>query len=176
MRIALFFGSFNPLHWGHIAIGGYILNNCAIDEIQYILSPHNPLKNSSDLNDATERLRDLTERIDNEFHDKRVKVSDIEFTLPKPLYTINTLRFLKEHNPENDYILVMGADNLNIIEKWYKWREILREFEVWVYPRAPYNAEELVRKYNAMDPEYRISAIDAPLYDISSTQIRENRI
>ena len=173
MIVALFLGSFNPLHWGHVAIGHYIIDKCKVNQIQYILSPINPLKEGQYLEDPQSRLKRLQEEIAQKFNDSRVVVSDIEFHLAKPLYTINTLRHLRDNNPENQYILIIGADNLAIIDKWYKWHDILLEFEVWVYPRAPHDAKILAAKYNAMNPQYRIRAIDAPLHNISSTQIRE---
>jgi len=98
--------------------------------------------------------------------DNKIIVSDIEFSLPKPLYTIKTLRKFSELEPDNKFILIIGADNLLIIEKWNSWSEILDEYEVWVYPRTGFDGQKLCRKYN-------VRLIDAPSVDVSSTQIRE---
>ncbi|PKP00113.1 MAG: nicotinate (nicotinamide) nucleotide adenylyltransferase [Bacteroidetes bacterium HGW-Bacteroidetes-8] len=166
MNTGLYFGSFNPLHIGHITICKYLLDNTDLDELRLVVSPLNPLKDSEYALNAKERLNNVTEAIKKAGFGKRVVVSDFEFSLPTPLYTINTLRKFKELEPERSFILVIGADNLAIIEKWHKWEELLSENTVWVYPRGGFDAQALCQKYGC-------KALSAPLIDISSTQIRE---
>ncbi len=193
MRCALYFGSFNPLHIGHVAIALYVLASPDIDTFRFVLSPHNPLKEADTLEDALKRLDDLKKAVqrmnstDREKQliqiidkytnadnipplpaGKRFEVSDIEFHLPPPLYTYNTLMHLSGNEPDTSFILIIGADNLAIIEKWHKWKEILSRFEVHTYPRAGYDTPALCKKYGTI-------YIDAPLIDISSTQIRRSR-
>ncbi|MEG0891712.1 MAG: nicotinate (nicotinamide) nucleotide adenylyltransferase [Bacteroidales bacterium] len=167
MRCALYFGSFNPLHIGHITIAEHVIKMDSIDCFRFVLSPHNPIKNANTLQDAQERLNALNKTVCklNNGAVGKFEASDIEFNLPKPLYTYNTLQYLKQHEPQNKFIVIIGGDNLAIIEKWYKWREILLQFEVWVYPRKGYDARTLCKKYGT-------TYIDAPQIDISSTEIR----
>lgn len=178
MRCALYFGSFNPLHIGHISIARYVLACPDIDCFRFVLSPHNPLKDIGILSDPNERLNRLRKEIEKLNEDigretnenalisgKHFEVSDVEFSLPEPLYTYHTLAYLKEQEPGTDFILIIGADNLAIIEKWYNWQKILAEFEVWVYPRIGHNAPELCKKYG-------VKYLNAPRIDISSTEIR----
>ncbi len=178
MLCALFFGSFNPLHYGHIAIAKYLVEECQADQVRLVLSPHNPLKNTEELEDAHIRLAHLSievEKICLEWEKFRTKivVSSAEFYLPKPLYTINTLRYFKKNEPKNDFVLVIGGDNMEILEQWYQWEEIIKEFEIWVYPREGYDAENLCRKYASLEVSRNIRYLaDAPLFDISSTEIR----
>ncbi|PKP06443.1 MAG: nicotinate (nicotinamide) nucleotide adenylyltransferase [Bacteroidetes bacterium HGW-Bacteroidetes-5] len=166
MNIGLYFGSFNPLHIGHIAICRYLLDSSDLDELRLIVSPLNPLKGGEYAFTAKARLDYVTAAVKRAGLENRLVVSDFEFSLPKPLYTINTLRKIKEAEPENNFILIIGADNLAIIEKWHKWEELLVENSIWVYPRSGYDAEALCQRYGC-------KALSAPLIDISSTQIRE---
>ena len=269
MRCALYFGSFNPLHKGHIAIAKYVMENCNVESVRLVLSPQSPFKDNSILQDPNQRLEELqksiarfnkeyaaadekfqelerarkrdelqesienleserikeadraqeSERIkeadraqvsernkkadgaqksegsqetdeaqksersqvsegvqeserskeseeDKETNIKRLEISTIEFNLPRPNYTYNTLQYLKKLEPQNTFLLVMGADNLAVIEKWYKGLEILQEFEVLVYPRTGFDTMALCKKYGA-------TYLNAPLNNISSTMIRE---
>ncbi|MDD2584116.1 MAG: nicotinate (nicotinamide) nucleotide adenylyltransferase [Bacteroidales bacterium] len=166
MDVALYFGSFNPLHIGHISICKYLLKATNIDELRLIVSPLNPLKNKSSAINSKERLQNVKEAVKKATLGNRVVVSNIEYKMTPPLYTINTLNKLRQEEPNNNFILIIGADNLEIIEKWHKWEEILKEFPVWVYPRSGFNAEKLCKKY-------RCKLLTAPLIEISSTQIRE---
>lgn len=178
MRCALYFGSFNPLHIGHVAIAEHVLKMNEVDCFRFILSPHNPLKAEDTLQDAQQRLlalKNAISKLNKEFktnskgESQHFEVSDIEFTLPKPLYTYNTLKYLQQQQPQNKFILIIGADNLAIIEQWYEWQNIFSQFEVWVYPRKGYNTKELCKKYGT-------NYIDAPQIDISSTEIRNNEL
>lgn len=180
MRCALFFGSFNPIHYGHLSIAEYLLGMEDIEQVRLILSPKNPLKDPRIISDPYIRFKETVEAVNalpikDEFRSK-ILVSDVEFHLSPPLYTINTLRYLREQEPENEHILIIGGDNISIIEKWYKWEDILNEFEVWVYPRNSVGEEELCTKYNALQKTKKVLYLsDAPLYDISSSEIREGK-
>lgn len=163
-RIGLFFGSFNPIHLGHLIIANYILENTDLNKIWFIVSPQNPLKNTNDLLDDTIRLKlvRLAIKSNNKF-----KASDIEFKLSKPSYTINTLKYLKSKHKTKDFVLIVGEDNLDSFEKWKDYREILNDFELYVYPRTNSKSNKNLNFQN-------IHKINAPLIEISSTYIREN--
>ena len=165
MKIALYFGSFNPFHTGHLAICKYLLQCGQFDQVRLVVSPGNPMKDSSLPDTAVERLNSVREGLKKEGLDAIV-VSDIEMAMEPPLYTINTLEKLSKEEPDNNFIFIIGADNISIIEKWYRWGDILNRYEVWVYPRTGYDAVALCHKYG-------VRLIDAPLVDISSTEIRE---
>ena len=163
-RIGLFFGSFNPIHLGHLIIANYILENTDINQIWFIVSPQNPLKNTNDLLDVTIRLKLVKLAIKN---NNKFKASDIEFKLSKPSYTINTLKYLKSKHKTKDFVLIVGEDNLDSFEKWKDYREILNDYELYVYPRTNSKANKNLNFQN-------IHKINAPLIEISSTYIREN--
>lgn len=166
MKIALYFGSFSPLHIGHMAICRYLTTSTEIDKLRLVVSPGNPLKERISIYSSLERLNSVKEGIKRGRKGKKVEVSDIEYKMVPPYYTINTLRKFQEEEPDNQFILVIGADNLAIIERWHLWQELLKEFEVWVYPRGDIDSESLCEKYGC-------KLIRAPLIDISSTEIRE---
>lgn len=180
MRCALYFGSFNPLHKGHVAIARYVMENCKVDSVRLVLSPQSPFKDNTILQDPQLRLQELSrsiERFNTEYaaqvqataertNIKFLEISTVEFDLPRPNYTYNTLQHLKSIEPDTTFLIVMGADNLAVIEKWYRGLEILKEFEVLVYPRTGFDTRALCDKYGA-------TYLDAPLNDISSTMIRE---
>lgn len=188
MRCALYFGSFNPLHIGHAAIARYVLDNCNVDTLRLVLTPMNPFKvTDPSLANVELRLENLKKSVDK-FNSnsgncnsencnsencssenrscKKLEISTVEFDLPKPNYTYNTLQHLKAIEPDNTFIIIMGADNLAVIEKWHKGLEILRTHEVWVYPRQGFDTRALCKKYGA-------TYLDAPQVDVSSTMIRE---
>jgi nicotinate-nucleotide adenylyltransferase len=177
MKCALFFGSFNPLHVGHLSIAEYVLSNCDVDEVRLVVSPQNPLKANADISEkelekeARKRLEAVRKSVAKTGLD--LKVSDVEFNMPKPSYTIRTMEALQKQEPDTQFIIVMGADNLAIMKRWFKWDEILSKFEVYVYPRPGFDGRALAEEYNRMDSRFRVSFLDAPTYDISSTQIRE---
>lgn len=179
MRCALFFGSFNPIHFGHLNIARFLLEQCDIDQVRLIVSPKNPLKDASIIADPTERLAQTTKEVSelplSEELKAKIAVSDVEFHLPSPLYTINTLRHIREEEPKNEHILIIGGDNIRIIEKWYKWDELLHEFEVWVYPRGGIDDSQLCEQYDSMPKTKKVRYLsNAPLYNISSTEIRNS--
>lgn len=173
MRIAVYSGSFDPLHIGHQAIMEHLTRDASYDCVYLVISPQNPLKDSSKADNATERYRAALEAVARH-PELRVKVDDIELTMSAPHYTIRTLDALKAREPENDFTLVMGADNLSIIHRWKDASRILTDYGVIVFPREGYDLDSVVADLRAESPAYRISIADAPLVNISSTQIRES--
>lgn len=164
MKIGLFFGSFNPVHVGHLIIAGYMANYTGLKEVWLIVSPHNPLKNKEDLIQMYDRLemaKLATENAEN------IRVSDIEFGLPQPSYTIDTLVHLREQYPEHEFSLIMGSDNLKSLKKWKNYELILRDYQVFVYPRPGYEAPEL-------SDHPSVVMTDTPLMELSSTFIRQS--
>jgi nicotinate-nucleotide adenylyltransferase len=164
-KIGLFFGSFNPVHTGHLIIANHVLNNAELDQVWLVVSPHNPLKNKSTLALDYDRLKMVDLAIgDND----KIRSSNIEFSLPKPSYTIDTLSYLKEKYIGKEFILIMGADNLSTIDKWKNYEELLSNYKVLVYNR-PGSEAKLPEHINISSD---VVIIDAPLLDISSTFIR----
>ena len=163
--ICLLFGSFNPSHLGHTNLAEYIFRFSGVDEIWFIVSPRNPLKEQSELIDENLRLKMLQLATGDKDY---LVASDIEFDLPKPSYTIKTLNTLSEIFPEDDFILLIGSDNMQIFDQWKDYQTILDDYSVLVYPREGYPYEEYEERY----PEMQILD-EAPFFDVSSTQIRE---
>ena len=199
MKIAVYSGSFNPLHIGHMAIMEYLTRDRDYDWVYLVVSPKNPIKDSISADSARDRFIAAVEAVKRhpELH---VWVDDIELEMEPPQYTIKTLDALKLREPENDFTLVMGADNLQGIRRWRDFPRILSEYGVAVYPRQGFDLEQIKRQLieecrsfpapyvldaNEMAPEgmrsleetlrdtYNIEIIDAPIVDISSTEIRE---
>lgn len=162
MKIGLYFGSFNPVHVGHLIIANHILNETYLKKIWFIVSPQNPFKAEASLLNEYHRLHLLKLATED---DNRVKVSDIEFHLPKPSYTANTLIYLKEKYPSNEFIIIMGADSFQNLNKWKNWETIVDNYEIVVYARPGFKIEN---KINA-----KLTLLNAPQLEISSTQIRE---
>jgi nicotinate-nucleotide adenylyltransferase len=162
MQIALFPGSFNPVHRGHIELAESLLNQQLADEVWMIVSPHNPLKDSG-LADGVHRMAMLELALENQ---TGIKASDADFALPVPSYSINTLEFLENHYPEHRFKLMIGSDNALIFNQWKKYAEILKHYPVFVYPRRGYPVAEAIQLYPAMQ------ALHTAFYDISSTAIR----
>ena len=163
MKIGLFFGSFNPIHIGHLAIANYMVEFTDLDKVWFVISPHNPLKQKKTLLTDIHRLQMV--RLAIEF-DNRFKASSIEFDLPQPSYTINTLTYLKEQYPENEFILIMGSDGLSTFHKWKNYKQLIANYQRYVYPRPDTEAEYLQNLENG-------KVVEAPLIEISSTFIRE---
>ncbi len=164
MKTALFFGSFNPIHIGHVAIAGYILEYTNTDELWFVVSPQNPLKEKSQLADNQHRLKMVKLAANN--HSDKIKVCDVEMEMPRPSYTIDTLNHLCKMYPNREFSVIMGADSLASIEKWKNYKELLENHEILVYPRIGYNLEKLTSNY-------RVTGINAPIIEISSTFIRD---
>jgi nicotinate-nucleotide adenylyltransferase len=163
-KVGIFSGSFNPIHLGHQTIANYIIENQSVDEVWFVVSPCNPLKNQSDLLGEYIRLDMLMLAIKNH---PNFKVSDVEFTMPVPSYSIDTLRLLSSQFPKNQFHLIIGSDNALVFDQWKDHVEILDEFPVCVYPRSDYDFKIVSEKYPQMQ------LLDSPYLDISSTQIRE---
>ncbi|MPL98881.1 Nicotinate-nucleotide adenylyltransferase [bioreactor metagenome] len=163
-QIGLFFGSFNPPHIGHMAIANYILSFGPIDEIWFVVSPQNPLKEKKSLIQARTRL-EMVRRATGNYVGMRV--SDIEFGLPAPNYTINTLVHMEEKYPESEFSLIMGMDNIQTIDKWKAWETLINQYRILVYPRPGFDGQPYVTHKN-------VSLINAPLMEISSSFIRKS--
>ncbi|MCF0179886.1 MAG: nicotinate-nucleotide adenylyltransferase [Bacteroidales bacterium] len=165
MKIGIYSGTFNPIHCGHIALADFILEQKIVDEIWMIRTPQNPFKSNSSLLSDEHRAAMLAIAVAGH---NGLKISNVEDDMPKPNYTINTLRKVKELYPENDFYLIIGADNWKVFDKWYKWETILSDFHLIVYPRPGYEIE-------SFDCEQfpTVKVIDAPMYNLSSTEIRE---
>ena len=129
MKIGLFFGSFNPIHIGHKVIASYLVDFTDLDKVMFLVSPQNPLKQKISLLDQYHRLQIIRAEIED---NSKLAVSDIEFDMPKPSYTIDTLVRLKEKHPENDYSIIMGSDNLQNFHKWKNYEQILEDYSVYV--------------------------------------------
>jgi len=166
MKIGLLFGSFNPLHIGHLAIANHMSEFTDLEQVWLIVSPHNPLKKKKSLSDTQKRFLTVKRAIGSH---KKIKVSDVEFTLPQPSYTINTLEVLTKKYPRNKFVLIIGSDNLNSFHKWKDYKKILSDYKVYVYPRL----SPLKRGAGGIRIHRNVKIINAPRIDISSTFIRE---
>ena len=167
-KVGLYFGSFNPVHIGHMAIAGYMLEFTGINEIWFIVSPHNPLKKKETLLDNYQRLHLANLAIGK---NDRIRASDIEFRLPVPSYTIDTIAYLEEKYPKHRFSLVMGEDNLYTLHKWKNAFELIKKCPVIVYPR-PYTNKPSNPLLCQLLSMAEISIVKAPLMDISGTFIR----
>ncbi|MFO7842374.1 MAG: nicotinate (nicotinamide) nucleotide adenylyltransferase [Bacteroidales bacterium] len=164
MNIGLFFGSFNPIHIGHLAIANYMVEFGGLDEVWLIVSPHNPLKNEETLLDETQRLKMVQLALPE---NSKIKPSAVEFNLPKPSYTIDTFNYLSDNYPDKQFKIILGTDNFKSFHQWKSYRKILANYDILVYPRAGYDIGEYKKYPN-------ISLIDAPLLEISSSFIRKS--
>lgn len=163
MKIGLFFGSFNPIHVGHLIIANYMASFTDLDEVWLVVSPQNPLKNRKSLSNSYDRLEMVRLATENAPH---LKVSDIEFGLPQPSYTVDTLAYLEEKYPGRTFTLLMGADSLASIKKWKNYELLLDRYGIYVYPRPGTELGEW-----AAHPSVTIT--DTPLMELSSTFIRK---
>ncbi len=163
MHIGLFFGSFNPIHVGHMVLANYMVSFTDLEQVWFVVSPHNPLKEKASLLNQNQRLHMVNLAIGD---NAKLKSSNIEFGLPQPSYTIHTLAHLKEKYPKHQFSLIMGEDNLESFTKWKNYEEILKNHKLYVYPRPNCNSEELKAHPNVIITE-------APLMEISSTMIRK---
>lgn len=162
MKIGLYFGSFNPIHIGHCIIASHVANTTDVDQVWMVVSPQNPFKPSSSLLNEYHRLHLVKLAI---AEDKRLNVSDIEFHLPKPSYTIHTLTYLNEKYPQHEFAVIMGSDSFQNLPKWKNAEQIIKNYDLYVYTRPGYSAGN--------DIGARLTIMDAPLLEISSTRIRE---
>lgn len=163
MLVGLYFGSFNPIHIGHLAIANYIVEYTEIDQVWFVVSPHNPLKRKSTL--LNDRLRlDLVYNAIKD--DARFVASDIEFNLPQPSYTIDTLTYLKEKYSSKQFALIMGSDGLRTFNKWKNSEVIVENYTRYVYPRIGENTDYILSHPN-------VKILSAPVFEISSSFIRK---
>lgn len=163
MKTGLFFGSFNPIHTGHLIIASYMAGFTGLKEVWLVVSPHNPLKSRTGLGNMYDRLE--MARLATESASK-IKVSDIEFGLPQPSYTIDTLVYLQEKYPGKEFALIMGADNLVSFKKWKNYEVLLKNYQIYVYPRPGVDLSE-------WHDHPSIVITDTPQMEISSTFVRK---
>ncbi len=163
MKIGLFFGSFNPVHCGHMVLAGYMSEFTDLEQVWFIVSPHNPLKLKNSLLQDYHRMSLVKIAIGD---NRKLKASDIEFKLPRPSYTINTLAYLFEKFPTHQFVLILGSDNLESFTKWKNYTEILDQVELYVYPRKDSDGGELIN-------HPKVKKISAPMMEISSSFIRD---
>ncbi|WP_248724329.1 nicotinate (nicotinamide) nucleotide adenylyltransferase [Seonamhaeicola sp. ML3] len=164
MNIGLYFGSFNPIHIGHLVIANHFAEYSDLDQVWFVVTPHNPFKKKSSLLDNYQRL-EMVYRATKDY--PKLKPSDIEFKLPQPNYTINTLVHLEEKYPDYSFSLIMGEDNLNHFHKWKNAELILENYKLYVYPRVSQVAIE-----TELHKHDKVHFIEAPIMEISSTFIR----
>lgn len=178
MLIAIYGGSFNPLHFGHTGLSAWVAEHTSVDEVWLMVTPNNPLKASAMLADEQVRLqsaRQEIQRLQACSQSKgiaHVRVSDFEFALSRPSYTANTLRELEKAYPEHQFALLIGQDNWNIRRQWREWDTIQARYPIYVYPRGNEGLEQIESEINGLSGEIHLLK-DAPLFDISSTQLRE---
>jgi nicotinate-nucleotide adenylyltransferase len=164
MKIGLFFGSFNPIHIGHMAIANYMAEFTDLEQVWFVVSPQNPLKSKSNLLAEHHRLQLVSLAIGDSL---KYKASNIEFKLPQPSYTSNTLAHLSEKYPQHSFCLIMGSDNLKTFPKWKNYEHILQEYEIYVYPRPGMDGGEL-------STHPHVKTVSAPFMDISATFLRKS--
>jgi nicotinate-nucleotide adenylyltransferase len=162
MKIGLYFGSFNPIHVGHLIIANQVLNETDIQKIWFVVSPQNPLKKSGALLDANKRFALVKKSIAG---DKRFFASNIEFFLSKPSFTISTLQYLKENYLEHTFSIIMGSDSFQHFSEWKNFKEIIHSYKILIYPRLGIKVRNRVKA--------EIIILNAPQLDISSSKIRE---
>jgi len=164
MKIGLFFGSFNPVHNGHLIIANYIRETTLLDQVWLVVSPHNPLKQKETLLNEHTRLHLIQIAIDD---NPNLRASNIEFKLPQPSYTIDTLTYISEKYPQHQFSLIMGSDNLESLPKWKNYEQILSHYKIIVYKRTNNEIPEFAKSGD-------VTYLDVPLLDISSTFIRHS--
>lgn len=162
MKIGLFFGSFNPIHVGHLIIANFMATQTDLQQVWLVVSPQNPLKPKNTLARDRDRLNMVQLAVDD---NPKLKASNIEFDLPKPSYTIDTLAYLAEKYPQHEFSLIMGGDNIATLHKWKNYELILRGYDIYVYRRPNIDLGDLAT-------HERVKLFDAPLMDISATYIR----
>lgn len=162
MKIGLYFGSFNPVHVGHLIIASHMAYQTDLEQVWLVLSPRNPLKPAGSLLNEYDRLHLLRLAVETE---PRFRASDIEFSLPRPSYTIDTLTYLVERHPEHTFSVIMGSDSLENLNRWKNYQLLLERFPIYIYQRQGHPAREF--------PGAKITVCQAPLLDISSSGIRK---
>lgn len=168
-KVGLFFGSFNPIHIGHLILANYILENTDMDELWFVVSPQNPFKDKKSLLKDHNRL-DMVERAVKNY--PKMRASNVEFSLPKPSYTIDTLTYLHEKFPNNSFSLIMGEDNLASLNKWKNAETLIKNHQIIVYPRIFEGDTSASQSASDMRNYENISLIKAPIIELSATEIR----
>lgn len=185
-KVGIYGGSFNPVHFGHVGLAKWVIENTDLDELWLMVSPNNPLKPANLLAPEGERLAAVSKAIKDIPH---VKASDFEFSLPRPSYTANTLRELQKAYPDAEFTLIIGEDNIAIFDRWREYEFILANFRIFVYPRRENPSDEGLTTKRSNSPQDGITTqwsnsvavkeirylSGAPLFDISSTQIRNQQ-
>jgi nicotinate-nucleotide adenylyltransferase len=164
MKVGLYFGSFNPIHHGHLIIANFVQQHSDLDRVWFVVSPQNPFKQSSALLNEYHRMYLVQVSIEGE---KGLKASDIEFKLPKPSYTSDTLSYLSEKYPDHEFSIIMGSDSFQNLARWKNYTYILKNHPLYIYKRAGF---EKLPEF----PDAKITVLDAPLLQISATHIRES--
>ncbi len=165
-KVLLYFGSFNPIHKGHIALAEWVVEQSLCDELIFIVSPQNPLKSSTELAPEFSRYEMCEMACASSRYPDRIKVSAVEFVLEKPSYTINTLRYLSEQfGSQMQFSILLGADNIESFDRWRDYESILRNYPLYVYPREGYSVEKFADKITFLS--------EAPLFDFAATDIRK---
>ncbi len=162
MKIGLYFGSFNPVHIGHLIIANHIADNVLLDRVWFVVSPQNPLKKNNSLLNENHRKRLIDLAIEGE---KKLRTSNVEFSLPKPSYTIDTLTYLSEKHPQHQFSIIMGSDSFKNIRRWKNYEALLKNYFMYVYERPGFKV--------GVNTNANINLLKAPLLEISSTRIRE---
>lgn len=162
MRIGLYFGSFNPIHTGHLIIANYVAYNTDLDKVWLVVSPHNPLKPQSSLLNEHDRFHLVEMAIKDE---SRLRASNIEFSLPRPSFTVDTLAYLGEKFPTQEFAIIMGSDSFQNLPRWKNYEHIIRNYPIYVYRRP---GHEIKETWGA-----KIELLEAPMLDISATDIRK---
>jgi len=162
MKIGLYFGSFNPIHTGHLIIANHAANETDLDQVWFVVSPQNPFKHSSSLLNEYQRLHLIKLAINGE---NNLRGSNVEFGLPKPSYTVDTLIYLKEKHPEHEFSILMGSDGFQNLNKWKNYQAITANYNIYIYRRPGF---DITDTHGAI-----IHVLEAPLLEISSTHIRE---
>jgi nicotinate-nucleotide adenylyltransferase len=162
VKIGLYFGSFNPIHTGHLIIASYIANNTLLEQVWFVISPQNPLKKENSLLNEHHRKHLIDLSIEGE---KKLKTSNVEFKLPKPSYTIDTLTYLYEKYPHHQFSVIMGSDSFSNIKRWKNYEVLLKNYPIYIYERPGFKVPG--------NPDPNITILQAPLLEISSTHIRE---
>jgi nicotinate-nucleotide adenylyltransferase len=161
MKIGLYFGSFNPIHIGHLIIAQHMLDHCQLNQVWFVVSPHNPLKESKSLLNENNRLHLVRLAIEEQH---KFRASSVEFTMPRPSYTIDTLTYLSDKYPKHEFSIIMGSDSLENFPKWKNYEQILKYYPILVYNRPNTKPDKAL-----LD---KVQIINAPLLDISATYIR----
>jgi nicotinate-nucleotide adenylyltransferase len=164
MKIGLYFGSFNPIHTGHLIIAEHVLNYADVDRVWLVISPQNPLKPSASLLGEYDRLHLVNLAIENS---SRLKAVDVEFRLPKPSYTITTLTYLTEKYPTDDFTVILGSDSFNNLPKWRNYEQLIRDYSFLIYLRPGFPVKDI-------EPGINASILQAPMLDISASFIRNS--